>query len=157
MITWMGGEPAPSINPNDFYVLAYPIQRQIDAAGVAARSDFFFNDLFTGNCKPCSGGFAGIFRFSDFVLRRKFFIPGNHINAHVLSCSAWLCRYCQYTGLKWRIHGGCQKTIRIERNLENRDIRNKIITILYFYLFFRILCSSRLNWKSRCSYKLTII
>ena len=53
---------SPLIDANDFDVLAYPIQRQVDPAAVSGIFDFLFDHLLPGNPELGLGGFARIFR-----------------------------------------------------------------------------------------------
>ena len=58
---------SPSIDANDFDVLAHPIRRQVDPAAVSTRFDFLFDHLFPEDSELGLGGLAGIIRLpADF-------------------------------------------------------------------------------------------
>ena len=58
---------SPSIDANDFDVLADPIQRQVDPAAVSTRFDFLFDHLVPEDAELGPGGLGGIIRLSaDF-------------------------------------------------------------------------------------------
>jgi hypothetical protein len=68
-----------SIDPNDFDVLAHPIQRQVDPAAVSARFDFLFDYLYPEYPELGLWGLAWIFRLAADLFQAGFSFQGNHI------------------------------------------------------------------------------
>ena len=73
------GHRCPSIDTNDFNVLAHPIERQVNPAGVSTGFDFLFDHLFAENPEFGLGGPAGIFRLSAGLFQAHFCFQGDHI------------------------------------------------------------------------------
>jgi hypothetical protein len=69
----------PSIDANDFDVLAHPIQRQVDPAAVSRRFDFLFDHFFPEDSELRLGGLAGIFRFPADLFEARLSSQGDHI------------------------------------------------------------------------------
>jgi hypothetical protein len=58
---------SPSIDADDFDVLAHPIRRQVDPAAVSTRFDFLFDHLYPEDSELGLGGLAGVIRLpADF-------------------------------------------------------------------------------------------
>jgi hypothetical protein len=74
-----GQSLSPSINADDFNVLAHPIQRQIDPTGVSGRFDFLFDHFFPEDSELGFGGFAGILQIPAALFRARFSFQGDHI------------------------------------------------------------------------------
>ena len=70
---------APSIDANDFDVLAHPIRRQVDPAAVSTRFDFLFDHLFSEDAELGLGGLAGIIRFPVDFFQASFPFQSDHI------------------------------------------------------------------------------
>ena len=70
---------SPSIDANDFDVLAHPIQRQVDPAGVSAAFDFLFDHFFPEDAELGLGGLAGIFRLPADLFQAYFYFRSDHI------------------------------------------------------------------------------
>ena len=62
----------PSIDTNDFDVLAHPIQGQVDPAGVSAWFDYLFDHFLPKDPELGLGGFAGIFQFPAGFFQAHF-------------------------------------------------------------------------------------
>ena len=73
------GYRCPSIDTNDFDVLAHPIQRKVNPPGISTGFDFLFDHLLPEDPKLGSGGFAGILRFAAALLQACFCFPGDLI------------------------------------------------------------------------------
>jgi len=70
---------SPSIDANDFDVLAHPILWQVDPAAVSTRFDFFFDHLFPEDSELGLGGLAGIIRLPADFYQVHFSFQSDHI------------------------------------------------------------------------------
>ena len=73
------GHRCPSIDTNDFDVLAHPIERQVNPPGISTGFDFLFDHLFAENPEFSLGGLAGIFRLPADFFQVHFSLQGDHI------------------------------------------------------------------------------